>query len=170
MVFKMKIIQFKMIKEFHAVIHRTPEECRHIIINDLRNVRPIGWLGLTESIYGRSKFIDDYEFHVSIPRAGRIVGTLIALEQDQTEIKGQLRVGNCFRINTPLAILMTLMMGVLAIAGQLPILCPVVFVVAALPLMTVMGNMVCNHVETRYQRIVEIFLETLKDPLCPNAF
>ncbi|MCI0711644.1 MAG: hypothetical protein L0154_15925 [Chloroflexi bacterium] len=153
-----------MIKEFHAIIHRPVEECKHIITHDLRQVC-IRWVGSGDLIFKKSGFIDEDEFYIPLPNTmgmGKIIGTVKAIGPDNTEINGELHRSPCFRINFPIAIMMILVFSICTVINRLPMPCLAMFIFVVVPFSIVSGNISCNHADRVYQRPIDAFISTLE--------
>lgn len=151
-----------MKKEFRAIIPCTPEECKQIIrYGDFGNVHLFPF---SPTVYGRVRFIDEYDFHVSLRRVwGKITGTIQPFGQNQTEIKAQLEFWNCIKLNIPIALLMIMVAAFLEISMHGNGVCLAFFVLVPLPMFIIVSRIQCAMEQTTGQRIIDGFIKSLED-------
>lgn len=93
-----------MPEEFRKIIPRSFEACKETILYDLRFTHPLTaftFINQSYAVWGRSYFISDEEFRVEMQGIDLVIeGALSPLQEDSTEVAGQVNSGGqCIKYN-----------------------------------------------------------------------
>jgi hypothetical protein len=156
-----------MPEEFHTVIPRSFEACKETILYDLHFTHPLTAFTFTNQLsvmgaaWGKSYFISDQEFRVEMQGVDLVIeGVLAPLQEDSTEVTGQVNPGGqCIKFNILVPFGWTAMLAVVFYISKVSLL----FLLVLAPIFLAAPFAFCHLITAWYSRwIIRDFIESLE--------